>query len=113
METGIAQKVAQNIKSIRLLRGFSQEYLAQLVNKSQNWIQKVESAQIELSIENIEIIANALEVDITTLLQFDPKQIFLNCSNFGGVNYYNNNNTNDIKELIKVLKELIKTNINN
>ena len=103
----LKHKIANSIKTMRLLKGYSQEYLAMKVNKSQNWIQKVENGETELTVNHLEIISNALEIDPIMLVSFDSRQIFHQCSHFGGTNYYNNDNK-DVRELIDSIHKLHK-----
>lgn len=55
--------VAFNIKKYRLKRGFSQEYLAELAGLHRTYISAIERERRNISIENIERISNALQVD--------------------------------------------------
>lgn len=59
---------AQNVKRYRLDRGLSQESLAYLAGLHRTYISLVEREHRNISIENIENIANALQVEPFKLL---------------------------------------------
>jgi len=60
---------ARNIKSSRLKRDISQEKLADLCNLHRTYIGSVERGERNISIDNIEKIAKALEVSPSVLLE--------------------------------------------
>lgn len=71
----LSLKVVKNIRSLRILKGYSQEYLATRINKSQNWLQKVECGEITLTLPLLDSLASALEMDAITLIIFDADQV--------------------------------------
>lgn len=62
---------ATRLKEIRQSRGLSQEGLADCAGLHRTYIGSVERAERNVSIDNMERIARALEVDITELLRSD------------------------------------------
>ena len=62
---------ATRLKEIRQSRGLSQEGLADRAGLHRTYIGSVERAERNVSIDNMERIARALEVDITELLRSD------------------------------------------
>lgn len=62
------QIIAENIKAARLYRNYSQDYLAFKLNISQNAYSKVECGYTQLTIERLDKIAEALEVDLVRLM---------------------------------------------
>ena len=58
---------SRNIKSYRLERGLSQEQLAELSGLHRTYIGSVERGERNISINNIEKICKALNVDVTQL----------------------------------------------
>ena len=62
---------ATRLKEIRQSRGLSQEGLADRAGLHRTYIGSVERAERNVSIDNMERIAMALEVDITELLRSD------------------------------------------
>ena len=60
---------ATNVKYYRQLRGISQEKLAELCGLHRTYISAIERERRNISIENIEIIASALEIEPYMLLK--------------------------------------------
>lgn len=78
---------------------------------------KIESGQTDVAFSKIQQIAEILETDLSTLLNFDPKNIFNQCNNnnsvITGIIDTQNNNGNildflsDIQEQITSMKDAI------
>lgn len=67
-----ARKIfAQKLRQIRQMRGLSQEGLADLSGLHRTYVGSVERGERNISIDNMERLAIALEVDITELLKED------------------------------------------
>jgi len=62
------KKVGEIIRIERLKKGYDQETLAKLVNKSKNWMHKIESGQTRITLNCIDELANALEIPFQNLL---------------------------------------------
>ena len=65
------QILSQNLRMLRLEQGLSQEQLASLAGLHRTYVGSVERGERNISIDNIEKLANALECDITELLEMD------------------------------------------
>jgi transcriptional regulator with XRE-family HTH domain len=65
MET---KDLAKRVKELRLTRGMSQEYLADESRVSLRTIQRIENNESQPTGETIKRIANALDVELTELL---------------------------------------------
>ena len=63
--------LAQNIRSARSAKGLSQEALADLCDLHRTYIGSVERGERNISIDNIERIAAALDMEPTDLLLGD------------------------------------------
>ena len=61
----IKSKIGLRIKEIRNEKGVSQETLAHLADLDRTYINSVENGKRNVSIINIEKIANALEISLT------------------------------------------------
>jgi transcriptional regulator with XRE-family HTH domain len=61
-------RVGRNIRKIRMMRGYSQEQLADLAGLHFTYISSVERGQRNISIVNVEKIAKALAVETQRLL---------------------------------------------
>ncbi|WP_033827200.1 helix-turn-helix domain-containing protein [Bacillus andreraoultii] len=59
--------LGKNIHKYRMKKGLSQEKLAEYCGLHRTYIGAVERGERNISIDNIEKIANALEVDVTQL----------------------------------------------
>jgi transcriptional regulator with XRE-family HTH domain len=64
---------AQRLRQIRQIRGLSQEELADMAGLHRTYIGSVERSERNVSIDNMERLAVALEVDITELLTKEPE----------------------------------------
>lgn len=60
---------ATNLKEYRMQQGYSQEKLAELAGLHRTYISAIEREQRNISIENIEKIALALDIDAFLLLK--------------------------------------------
>ncbi len=63
--------LAKKIKLLRFSRGWSQETLAELCGFSRSYIANIESWKHNLSLDNLERLAEAFEVPIAELLNPD------------------------------------------
>lgn len=60
---------ADNIRAIRIKKGLSQEKLASISGLHRTYVGSVERKERNISIDNIERIARALETDIGNLFE--------------------------------------------
>ncbi len=83
-------EIGTNVRKIRELKGFSQDYMASQLKISQRQYCRIEKDETELTLSKLESIGNILEVSSQQLLGFDEKFIFQNCENAFGTNqnYY-------------------------
>lgn len=65
----ISIKFGERVREIRVSKNLSQEQLAGLANVHRTYIGMVERAEKNITLVNIEKIANALNVKITDLLK--------------------------------------------
>tara|TARA_R110002072_G_scaffold20967_6_gene75458 strand:- start:2701 stop:3075 length:375 start_codon:yes stop_codon:yes gene_type:complete len=83
-------KVGQNIRKIRELKGYSQEYVAGAMDISQRNYSRIEKNEIELNLSKLSKISEILEVSPQQILGFDEKFFFSNCKNaYGATNQTN------------------------
>ncbi len=64
----INKRIALNLRNARLMRNYSQEYIALQLKISQNAYSKIEIGRTRITVETVFKIAGILEVDIYTLL---------------------------------------------
>lgn len=65
----ISIKFGEKVRELRVSKNLSQEQLADLANVHRTYIGMVERAEKNITLVNIEKIANALNVNITELLK--------------------------------------------
>ena len=63
----IQQKFGERVKKIRLQKGISQEKLAELAGLHRTYISSIELGKRNVSLQNIQALAFALEVSIHQL----------------------------------------------
>lgn len=80
--------INKNIRKIREIKGFSQDYVATKLGVSQNNYSKIERGEIQLKKERLEEIAKVLEVKTEDIERFNDSVIFNNCQNSGCHNRY-------------------------
>lgn len=78
--------VGTNIRKLRELKGFSQEYMSQQLKLSQRQLSRIENNETDVSLTKLERIGEILEVSLTQILGFDERFIFQNCENAFGTN---------------------------
>lgn len=61
-------RLAQRLRSERAIRGLSQEQLADLAGVHRTYVGSIERCERNVSIDNIEQLATALDLDISDLL---------------------------------------------
>lgn len=73
MKEPILIKFGQRIRNLRKARGLSQEQLAELTGFHRNYIGMIERGERNPALVNIEVFANAFEMDLSTLLTFEEQ----------------------------------------
>lgn len=63
--------VAKQIRLLRLKSGMTQEYLAEKADLGFNYIYRLENKQLNVKLETIEKIIQALEVDMNTFFNIE------------------------------------------
>lgn len=66
----LLKKLGKNVKIERIKKDLTQEQLAEIMNKSQNYIACIECGRQNMSLGKILELANALGVDVNVLLKF-------------------------------------------
>jgi len=77
-------KVSTKIRKIREFKGYSQEYMSDILGMSQASYSKLEKNDGSISIEKLKSISQILEVKLIDLLNFDDSHIFNNNNQQGG-----------------------------
>lgn len=71
-------KIGENIRKIRELKGFSQEYMASKLDVSQRTYSSIESQNNKIDAKRLKAIAKILEVNVLDILTFNDKAFFNN-----------------------------------
>lgn len=94
-------EVGSNIRKIRELKGFSQDFMANQLKISQRQYSRIENEETKLDLDKLNAISEVLEVTLEQLLRFNEKFIFNNCNTAFG----NNKNYYAYSENEKILYE--------
>jgi transcriptional regulator with XRE-family HTH domain len=81
-------RISQNIRKIRDLKGFSQEFIASQLSISQPAYCKIEQGKTQLSGDLLEKLARIMDVEEKWFEEFSDSIVFNNCSNSGNYNHY-------------------------
>ncbi|RVT50620.1 helix-turn-helix domain-containing protein [Rubrivivax albus] len=66
-------RLARNLRAMRAERGLSQETLGELSELHRTYVGSVERQERNVSLDNVERLAEALQVDICDLLAREPR----------------------------------------
>lgn len=106
--------IADNIRKMRELRNFTQEYMATQLGITQAGYSKIESGTTDITFSKIEEIAQILSVTPTDLVAFDSQKYFNSFNNVEGSNNGSviiDMKTDDLKKLyedkVKLLEKLL------
>ena len=106
--------IGKNIRVIREIRGYSQDYMANKVGVSQRTYSNIEADKSKVDAELIKSIAEVLDIDPIRLMSFDEKVLFhgnnhhnSNVSYFGTIQEALGKENEALKAHIKDLKEEI------
>ena len=100
------ETILQNIKKIRELKNYRQEFIADELNLSPRAYAKIEKGETALTFNRFFRNASILELKPEELIGFDYKTIFNNCEKSGNHNIYNEDK-NLLNQLIKSKDEQI------
>lgn len=97
------------LRENRLKKGYSQEYLADILGISQSQFSKLEKGEVYFRINELSKIIELLEINPLELIDFNEKeQVFINSSFSGNIN--TNINGFDEELVRKIIKEEIIKN---
>lgn len=75
MERTLVNAVATTIKHFRTKQNMSQEFLADQANLDRTYISGVERGVRNITLDSLEKIINALDVDIVTFLNYVAQEV--------------------------------------
>ena len=70
METDICKRFGMAIKTLREQKGISQEKLGEIADLHRTYIGMIERAERNITLKNIDKIAKALDVEISTIFEY-------------------------------------------
>jgi transcriptional regulator with XRE-family HTH domain len=107
------EKIGQKIRGLRELRNYTQDYIAEKLNITQQQYSNIEKGHFDISVGKLYKIAEALDVPPSTILDFDAKVVF---NNYAEKTHQNNHPVYHVidekieslyKDKIKLLEEKI------
>src|SRR5690554_6383634 len=97
----------EKIKSIRELKNFTQEFMAEKLGITQAAYRKIESGQKKLTMNKIVDIATIFEMDVNDLMAYDTQQYFNSFNNLEDSNIYSNVTKMEDETLKKLYEDKI------
>lgn len=98
--------IGKNIRHIRELKNKNQSFVAEHLGMSLGGYSKIETGQSDVSFSKLVKIAEVLETDLNTLLNFDPKNIIYQCNNTNSVISGSVGTLNVQKDAIELLSKI-------
>jgi transcriptional regulator with XRE-family HTH domain len=81
--------LGEKIRKIRILKGYSQEYMATQLAISKTAYSDLEKEKTKLSMERIADIATVFGMEVQDVLTFDEKQVFNNTFTESSKGFFN------------------------
>jgi len=81
--------IGEKIRKIRTIKGYSQEYMSDIMKISQTAYSDIENNKTKINLERINELAKIFEIDTNDLISFDENQIFNNIFNENSNGYFN------------------------
>lgn len=102
-------EIGQRIKKIRESRNYTQEYMSDKLNISQNTYSKIETGGIKLTVDRLKQISDVLEMSIEEILNNETQTFNFHNSNiekfYGYIETLHEDNKELTQTTIKVLNE--------
>lgn len=103
------QKICRNIKNIRMMKGYSQENMAEELEMTQRNYGRIENGNTDLTVFMLYKICDVLGVDVSVIMNLRENLIMNNINHNqhnGHITYYNATEVKHIQELYeRLLKE--------
>lgn len=104
--------IGEKIRKIRIIKGFSQEYIADLLEISQSAYSDIERGKTKINLERLKKVALIFEVDVNYILDFHESQFLAKPIQIN-LKEIDNNEKEIIAELFNKERELYKEQIIN
>lgn len=85
----ISFQVGKNIKQLRELKNFTQDYMAKNLGMTTSGYSKIERGEVNVTVEKLQQISSLLDMEINELLTFDDNMIFNNYGHAEGQSFSN------------------------
>lgn len=105
-------KVGNNIRKLRELRNYTQQFMADQLEISLSGYGKIERNDTNVSLGRLQQIADILDVDVHGILLFNDELIFNLSNNEVGNSQVNNYYSGREELLERIIKQLRKENEN-
>jgi transcriptional regulator with XRE-family HTH domain len=92
--------IGERIRTIRTVKGLSQDYVANMLEISQPAYSDIEKGKSKVNFEKLQNIADIFEMTVQEVISFDEKQIFNNTFNEKSKGFFN-------------IKKIVKNSFNN
>ena len=100
-------KVYQNMRKIRTMLGFSQQYIADELGITQKHYSQIESGKVDISLSMLLRIAELLNITPTALLGISEERIFNNINNIKDFTTFSQHNAVDVNEIKQLYERLL------
>jgi transcriptional regulator with XRE-family HTH domain len=104
--------IGEKIRKIRIIKGYSQENIADLLEISQSAYSDIERGKTKINLEKLRKVALIFELDVNFIMDFDGNQ-FLTKTAKTNPKEIDNNEKRIIEELFNKERELYKEQITN
>lgn len=99
--------IYSSIKKIRIMRGFSQQNMAEELNMSQRHYGRIENGSVDITYSLLCKIGSILEIKLHHLISMDEAFPFDNANELPK-NPISSFNTNEMQNIIKLYERLLK-----
>ena len=100
-------KVYQNMRKIRTMLGFSQQYIADELGITQKHYSQIESGKVDISLSMLLRIAELLNITPTALLGISEERIFNDINNIKDFTTFSQHNAVDVNEIKQLYERLL------
>lgn len=100
-------KIYQNIKKLRSMFGFSQQYMADELGITQKHYSQIENGKVDISLKLFIKITELLNVTPSALLGFSEEKFFNNINNINDITTFSQYNAIDVNEIKKLYERLL------
>ena len=81
--------IGEKIRKIRTIKGYSQEYMAEMLHISQAAYSDIETNKSKISLERVNELAQVFNIEANDIINFDENQVFNNTFNENAKGFFN------------------------